>query len=343
MYGEAAVSRQGGVTKQVKSVAERNSAFLSAAQSHPRFREVKAELQRYQRDATTRLEDLVTKSRPAFEGMVKDTRSLIQQSKDRLLIVRRGDDIDTIDRTQYSVKVLPVDSNRSSFSLGEPIRVQWNAPPTHSSKDWVGVYLLSRFGGEHGVDEARLLTTISSQGKWIAIVEDEWNGNTPNESAIDTPKKADNQTQGMVIFSGDKLPWVPGEYEVRYHHDAKHDVLARSSFKIIVETPRNLSNYEEVYSILSKLVAYALDSPGDESDTVSSHETTTKKEGTENTPINDPDDFTIWDIHQAKRIAKGIQATFDLEFTTEVIVAEANIDKLTRDIIEARSVLDRGL
>ena len=83
LYGQAAVSREGGVTKQLKGVATRNAGLFKAAQDHPRVREMRAELERVQREAGTRLEDFGSK----FDGMLQDTRTLLQQSKDRLLIV----------------------------------------------------------------------------------------------------------------------------------------------------------------------------------------------------------------------------------------------------------------
>lgn len=362
------------MSKQIKSVAERNSVF-SVVQSHPRFREVKAELQRYQRDASSRIEEFVTRSRPALEGVVKDTRMLLQQSKDRMLVVRRGNDMDTIDRSQYDIKVLPPSSGSrfGKYLVGEPLRVQWTAPPTHSNRDWIGIYHVLRFGSERAANDARLLTTISSQGKWRAVVEDEWDGNTPTndeETASKSSRQGANQTHGVVTFSGDRLPWAPGVYEVRYHHDAKHDVLARTfAFEIAVEPLSDPASFAEVHQALSKIVAFALDTPplsasSDTSGSASASDAThmgKHGDGDEGSPEGakstgnpsahvdddddealagtDPDDFTIWDVHQAKRIATGIHACFGLEFTTEVIVAEANVGKLAQDIVEARQVL----
>lgn len=337
LYGEAAVSREGGVTKQLKSVAERNSAFLSAAQSHPKIKEMKREWQRYQKDASTRLEDLVTKSRPALEGMVKDTRTLIQQSKDRLLIVRSGDDMATIDRSQYSIKVLPsTEYGKIRFALGEPVRVQWSAPASHSRRDWIGLYLVSRFGGQEAADESRLLTKISSQGKWVAIEADEWDGDAPLEHGSPSSAEKQSSTGGIAVFQGGRLPWAPGTYEVRYHHDAKHNVLARSQpFEIVAERPTDPSSFQQTHALLSKIVHYALlDSEHEHADADDGSTETDKGRAT------NPDDFTIWNIDQAKRIATATHACFGMEFTTEVIVAEANVAKLAYDIIEARQVLE---
>lgn len=217
------------MTKQLKGVAERNKGILEAAQSHPKFVEVRKELERYQKDASLRLEDFVNKSKPRFEEMVEDTRTLFQQGKDRLLIVRQGDDIATVDRSKYGIQVTPsLTSGPSRYHLGEPMKVQWHAPPSHSPRDWIGIYLTSRFGEARESNETRLVTKISSQGKWAAVSAEEWEGDTPLADSSSDRGKDSHDTMGEIVFQSDRLPWVPGVYEIRYHHDAKHNVLARS-------------------------------------------------------------------------------------------------------------------
>lgn len=227
LYGQAAVSRQGGVSKQLKSVANRNKGILEAAQSHPKFVEVRKEWERYQKDASLRLEDFVSKSKPRLEEMVEDTRSLFLHGKDRLLIVRQGDDIATVDRSKYDIQLIPSAlGSTSRYQLGEPIQIQWKAPASHSRRDWIGIYLLSRFGSEREGEKNKLITKISSQGKWIALAEEEWEGDTPLVGSSSNERSI--ATDGILVFQGNKLPWEPGLYEVRYHHDAKHNVLART-------------------------------------------------------------------------------------------------------------------
>lgn len=229
LYGEAAVSREGGVTKQLKGVATRNAGILRAAQDHPRVKEMRAELERVQKDASTKLDQFGSR----FDEMVQDTRTLIQRSTDRLLIVRTGNDVATIDRSQYSLEIQPSkQSGKHRFHLGEPISVKWRAPKTHSRRDWIGVYLVSRLGGPRVADEERLVTKISSQGKWLGVAEDEWDGDVHTGSQTPRDNRADDvgasTASGVTTFKAGKLPWQEGIYEVRYHHDAKHNVLARS-------------------------------------------------------------------------------------------------------------------
>lgn len=342
LYGQAAVSRQGGVSKQLKEVAERNKGILEAAQSHPRFVEVRKEWEKYQNTASNRLEDFVSKSKPKLGEIVEDTRTLFQQGKDRMLIVRQGDDIATVDRSKYSINLIPSpsDSGASSgprYQLGEPITVQWKAPASHSRRDWIGIYLLSRFGDARDVN--RLVTKISSQGKWVALAEEEWEGDSPVEDSS-RGHQAATATEGVLTFQSDRLPWAPGRYEVRYHHDAKHNVLARSAtLEIYVKRPADPNSADEAYELITEIVRLALDSsysylPRSQTGRPEREDIPDGKNND-----SDPDDFTIWDVKQAQRIATAIYYCFDIEFTSEVVVAEANVRKLANDVVEARQVL----
>ncbi|KAF8518633.1 hypothetical protein BU17DRAFT_90687 [Hysterangium stoloniferum] len=47
----------------------------------------------------------------------------------------------------------------------------------------------------------------------------------------------------------------------------------------------------------------------------------------------DPGDFNVWSENQAKRLAKAIRQVFDVEYSTEVIVADANLSALANRIL----------
>jgi phosphatidylethanolamine N-methyltransferase len=47
----------------------------------------------------------------------------------------------------------------------------------------------------------------------------------------------------------------------------------------------------------------------------------------------DPDDFSFWSEHQAKRICSAIKQAFDVEYATEVVVADANLSALANRIL----------
>ena len=53
----------------------------------------------------------------------------------------------------------------------------------------------------------------------------------------------------------------------------------------------------------------------------------------------DDDDFCFWSERQAKRIAYAIRTVLDVEFSPEVIVADANISTLTKRILASKQLL----
>lgn len=249
LYGEAALRKDSGLTKQLKTqwVAAKDSDLFRLAQGNPTFKNVQGTLEKVQRDAAEAFEEFFRQSRPRLEGMLEETKVLLQQSKDRLLIVRVQDDqklrSEGVDKSRYSLTVRSSgrdDGRMPRFHLGEPIAVEWKAAPNHSRRDWIGLYLLSRFGGLQGADEASLVTKISSQGKWLGVAEEEWVGDVhkgDQTPAVSGGLGSDNnerrssggEVRGVSVFRDAKLPWIPGVYEFRYHHDGKHNVLARSA------------------------------------------------------------------------------------------------------------------
>jgi phosphatidylethanolamine N-methyltransferase len=132
---------------------------------------------------------------------------------------RVASDADISDRSQYSL-VLPSGSGGPvhKYHVGQPIRVSWNAPPTHSKKDWIGIYRL-------GSCKDELVTKIASVGKWVPIYDEEWDGSTPLSDVV--PASRRDADAGTVVFEKERLPWKPGQYEIRYHHDGKHNVMTK--------------------------------------------------------------------------------------------------------------------
>ncbi|PWN52329.1 hypothetical protein IE53DRAFT_367294 [Violaceomyces palustris] len=360
LYGEAAVRKDSGVTKQLKSVANRNRHLFKVAQELPSVRNMQGTFEKVHKDATYAFEDFFNKSKPKFEGMLEETKILLQQSRDRLLIVRVGEDAETIDRSKYSLEVTPSSvSGSNRFHLGEPISVNWTAAIGHSRRDWIGIYLTSRFGNADAnvKDESKLITKISSQGKWLGVAEGEWvgdvhTGETSSNLGSDGAqfKRSGDLVKGTSVFKNNKLPWVAGTYELRYHHDAKHNVLARSkTFEIYVERPQDSNSFEETYTSLTKIIRYALSEnpqpstihqainvPSSSESSTSSNSSVSGKSPAED---GDPDDFTIWNVDQARKISSAIRQAFDVDFSQEVIVAEANVRRLARDVVQARRLL----
>lgn len=62
--------------------------------------------------------------------------------------------------------------------------------------------------------ESSSVTRVSSQGKWRGVDHGSREGN--GEAGV----------KGMIVFGEKELPWKIGKYEIRYHHDGKHNVMA---------------------------------------------------------------------------------------------------------------------
>lgn len=98
--------------------------------------------------------------------------------------------------------------------------------PNHSKRDWIGLYKV--------IDNtSREVTRVSSQGRWIAVNAGSYDNLTCEKGIIssDVVRKTDNngeEATGEVLFSGDKLFWTQGVFELRYHHNGKHNVMAIS-------------------------------------------------------------------------------------------------------------------
>lgn len=377
LYGEAALRKDSGLTKQLKSqwVAAKDSDLFRLAQEHPTVKNVQGTIEKVQRDAAEAFEEFFRQSRPRFEGMLEETKVLLQQSKDRLLIVRVEDDqklrSEGVDKSMYSLSVRPSATGTGAmprFHLGEPIAVEWRAAPNHSRRDWIGLYLLSRFGGKQGADDASLVTKISSQGKWLGVAEDEWIGDVPRTSSSSTTSSV---VSGVSVFRDSKLPWVPGTYEFRYHHDGKHNVLARSQpLEIYVGTlsaTDGETDVQQTTAILRNIVRFSvptsrplrlsISQPAAPAPLTAAGVTAPEtvvddasETGIVASPLvrnaagddGDPDDFTIWDRAQAARISTAIKWAFDIELSAEVVIAEANVAKLASDVVQGRRVLKPG-
>lgn len=63
---------------------------------------------------------------------------------------------------------------------------------------------------------------------------------------------------------------------------------------------------------------------------------------TNNPLLSDPDDFIIYSKEDAEHIAYAIKQAFEIDLTSEVVVAAANVGKLVKRVLEARSLLKVG-
>ncbi|WVR09665.1 hypothetical protein IAU60_006740 [Kwoniella sp. DSM 27419] len=252
LYGDR-LRKDGGLTKTLKNVADKTlSANAGKRGSDIRrvVQEVKGSIEKVEERVAEAVEEFLDHARPMFSDMVHDTKILLQHSRERMIITRVANDISAYDSSRYSL-TLPTSSSVPvpRYHVGQPIRVSWTAPANHSRKDWIGIYRL-------GSCKSALVTRISSVGKWMPIYQEEWDGDTP----LNPAQIAEKGDAGEAVFQGEQLPWLPGQYEVRYHHDGKHNVMSRvAPIEIYVSKPDNPDSVRSIRCTLLNIVCLSLD------------------------------------------------------------------------------------
>ncbi|KAK0200737.1 phospholipid methyltransferase-domain-containing protein [Desarmillaria ectypa] len=336
LYGDS-LRKDAGFVKVIKSVASKNARILEsrAGRHAPELKrvakEVKGTFDKVFEETADAVEEFLAKSRPKISGVVQDTKVLLQQSREKLVITRVASDLSSFDTAKYLATVVTNKEGTRNFHLGEPITVQWQAPRTHSRKDWIGIYRV-------GANKSQLVTKTSSLGMWEPVYGAEWDGDVP----LDSPPGPQSDS-GTVTFKANTLPWLVGQYEIRYHHDGKYNVMSLDGpIEIYVDQPSAL-DLPSVRETLMRVVPLCLDS--DPSLIPLSCKSSLDGDGTASTASpteadeRDPDDFTFWSERQAKRICMAIKQTFDVEYAPEVVVADANLTALANRILVSKEIL----
>ncbi|KAJ2894724.1 phosphatidylethanolamine N-methyltransferase [Coemansia aciculifera] len=212
--------------------------------------------------------NLLANTAKPVKDILLETKGLLSTTTARLAERALPSELSTIDHLGlYGLKLLPGRAWKSALAknladkaaksvyfLGEPIRVSWQAPLSHSRRDWIGIYpVTANFSNQ--------ITTVNSKGRYVYIHPDEnllaemvvgdsiftgvVKGTTSvKEGAATTaqkghPRKRSTGTvsvlQGEALFSSSALPFRVGAYEMRLHHGGTHAVLAQSKpFEIAV-------------------------------------------------------------------------------------------------------------
>lgn len=253
LYGDR-LRKDGGLTKTVKNIAGKT---LANKKSIPELRryvdEVRDTLDKVEVKVGQVVEDLIQQAGPRLNILANDTKKIFQQSRERMTVTRVAKDISNYDTSRYSITVASSSSSAPvpRFHVGQPIRVNWTAPSNHSRKDWIGIYRV-------GSCKSKLITKVSSVGKWVPIFEEEYNGE--DQVGIDPEEQVSYGDAGICTFRGKRLPWAPGQYELRYHHDGKHNVMSIiSPIEIYVSQP-DIHSFRAVHDTLLNIVCLALDS-----------------------------------------------------------------------------------
>ncbi|KAI0262700.1 phospholipid methyltransferase-domain-containing protein [Gloeopeniophorella convolvens] len=356
LYGDS-LRKDAGFTKVVKKVASRNARLIEsrAGRHAPELRrvarEVRGTFEKVYEETAEVVEEFLAKSRPKLSEVVQDTKFLLQQSREKLVITRLANDLSGYATDRYKMRVVSQRADGAlRFHLGEQFTVAWQAPHHHSRRDWIGLY---RVGANHSA----LVTRTSSLGMWAPVHDEEWDGDVPiggDAHAGSSASAERDEERGTVVFRADALPWTTGKYEVRYHHDGKYNVLGLDGpIEIYVNKPEK-TDFVSVRATLAHVVPLCLDSDpsliplslktapavantiGSSASDEDAHDGGGSADDGGN---GDPDDFRFWSEQQAWRIARAVRETFGVEYATDVIVADANLSALAQRIIASLQIM----
>ncbi|KAL0952661.1 hypothetical protein HGRIS_006904 [Hohenbuehelia grisea] len=344
LYG-GSLRKEAGFVKVMKGVASRNARLIEsrAGRHAPELRrvakEVKGTFDKVFEETAEVVEEFLAKSRPRISEVVQDTKVLLQQSRERLVITRIATDISAYDTLKYKLSLVSSGPDGSfRYHLGEPITLRWQAPAMHSRRDWIGIYRV-------GANKSKLITKTSSMGMWVPVYDDEWDGDIP--LGLDKPSAASGETEtGTVTFKGDALPWQAGKYEIRYHHDGKYNVMSlEGPIEIYVNKP-DVLDFAAVRQCLMRIIPLCLDSDPSliplscksQLGSKGSNSAEAGRSSPEDHGHRDPDDFSFWSERQAKRISLAIKQIFSEQYAPEVIVSDANISALANRILLSKEI-----
>jgi phosphatidylethanolamine N-methyltransferase len=222
------------------------------------------------------------------------------------------------------------------FEYGAPIRVKWTAPANHSRKDWIGLYMIAD-------NASREVTRIASAGRWIPTNPNEYESTIADkgvliwDQAISVGKtvngSASSLVQGEMVFEGDKLWWTQGVFEIRYHHDGKHNVMAISlPFEIRigrfteedVGIDSNGLFQGAIEAALLPVVRNCFDRD---------------PEIAPNTVDESFGSLVERDGKYARRVVYAVHQMFGVEFAPGVVLADGNVKNLAWRIYNAKQVL----
>ncbi|KAJ2355071.1 phosphatidylethanolamine N-methyltransferase [Coemansia sp. RSA 2618] len=192
---------------------------------------------------------LLASTAKPVKDILLETKDLLSTTTARLAERALPAELSKLDHAgEYSLKLVPGAAWRASgkgaanksakttYYLGESIRVGWQAPAGHSRRDWIGIYpVTANFSNQ--------ITTVGSKGCYVYTHPDDnllaemVVGDSIFASAITgvvkarEGKKASSSVeilQGEALFSSASLPFKVGTYELRLHHGGTHAVIAQS-------------------------------------------------------------------------------------------------------------------
>ncbi|KGO56071.1 Phospholipid methyltransferase [Penicillium expansum] len=313
------------------------------------------------------IEEMLDNARPKLAAgvntFVKDTTALFQKYPARVTISRIDADLAGFDVRDYSLSVegthalsfeeseknkgreganarMPLDRRGDlkdlTFEYGSPIKVKWTAPLHHSKKDWIGLYRVTD-------NTSREVTRVSSQGRWVATNEGAYDNSTCEKGILTSdvviPSSEHHGQEpcefasGEILLSGDKLFWTQGVFELRYHHNGMHNVMAISRpFEILIRRSDEDETIADGDSLVESAVENALLPVVRncfDRDPEIAPETVDEQFGS----------LVERDGKFAKRVVFAVHQMFGIELAPEVVKSDGNVRNLAWRICNAKKVL----
>ncbi|KAJ5894078.1 Phosphatidylethanolamine N-methyltransferase [Penicillium taxi] len=352
LYGRK-LRQDGGVVKNLKRSLP------------PSLKQLHGSVDKIFDDSFEFIEEIIENARPKLAAgvntFVKDTTALFQNYPARVTISRIDAELAGFDLSDYSFSVegdgvkfqqeeeceqfmgreganarMPLDRRGGlknlTFEYGSPIKVKWTAPLNHSKKDWIGLYRVMD-------NTSRDVTHVSSQGRWIATNEGSYDNLTCEKGIISSDiiikssgPDGRELASGEIVFSGDKLFWTQGVFELRYHHNGMHNVMAISRpFEI------RITHFDE---------GDVLENDGVVSTSVENALLPVVRRCFDHDPEIAPatveeqfGSLVERDGKFAKRVVFAVHQMFGVELAPEVVKADGNVKNLSWRIFNAKKVL----
>ncbi|KAK9852752.1 uncharacterized protein MYU51_007961 [Penicillium brevicompactum] len=313
------------------------------------------------------IEEILDNARPRLAAgvntFVKDTTALFQKYPARVTISRIDADLAGFDLSDYSLSLegterasfedsektkgreganarMPLDRRGDlkdlTFEYGSPIKVKWSAPINHSKKDWIGLYRVTD-------NTSREVTRVSSQGRWVATNQGAYDNLTCEKGIISSDvivpssQRKDNEDRefasGEILLSGDKLFWTQGVFELRYHHNGMHNVMAISRpFEIRIrrfDAEETLANADSLAEVAVEQALLPVVRNCFDRDPEIAPETGDEQFGS----------LVERDGKFANRVVFAVHQMFGIELAAEVVKADGNVRNLAWRICNAKKVL----
>ncbi|ONH67007.1 Phosphatidylethanolamine N-methyltransferase [Cyberlindnera fabianii] len=195
-----------------------------------------------------------------------------------------------------------------TVEIGKPIKVRWRAPLSHHSKDWIGIYQVVKTGS------SRRQTHMSSSGKWIAVNPAAYNGRSIGllqKEVINS--EDDSEVTGVVEFKDSLLPFEKGVYELRYHENGTHKVLA-ISHPFEIATP-SISVDSKLDQSLLEIIKRRYD-------------------------ISTVDEPLNFKVIGAKTVSSIVSAATGIDIAPEVVQKLKSLRNIAERVIKSKMILD---